>query len=123
MFLQMDSLDNPLTTRQTQAGREISIELYQNRRFRFIEDPDCQLGVGLVMNRTRTRSDGPEPLLLLVVRPFAQANNGILAGDDAPLNTTNTEHDSEMKTEAEEMQLHRMAKVHDFLEMWQGSQN
>jgi len=28
-----------------------------------------------------------------------------------------------MKTEAEERTLHRMAKVHDFLEMWQGSQN
>jgi hypothetical protein len=35
----------------------------------------------------------------------------------------NTENDSEMKKEAEERQLHRMAKVHDFLEMWQGSQN
>jgi len=28
-----------------------------------------------------------------------------------------------MKKEAEETKLHRMAKVHDFLEMWQGSQN
>jgi len=28
-----------------------------------------------------------------------------------------------MKREAEEQKLHRMAKVHDFLEMWQGSQN
>jgi hypothetical protein len=35
----------------------------------------------------------------------------------------NTENDSEMKKEAEEWKLHRMAKVHDFLEMWQGSQN
>jgi len=35
----------------------------------------------------------------------------------------NTEHDLEMKKEAEEMKLHRMAKVHDLLEMWQGSQN
>jgi hypothetical protein len=29
----------------------------------------------------------------------------------------NTENDSEMKNEAEERKLHRMAKVHDFLEM------
>jgi len=29
----------------------------------------------------------------------------------------------EMKREAEQKKLHRMAKVHDFLEMWQGSQN
>jgi len=35
----------------------------------------------------------------------------------------NKENDSEMKKEAEEKQLHRMAKLHDFLEMWQGSQN
>jgi len=28
-----------------------------------------------------------------------------------------------MKKEAEERKLHRMAKVHDFLEMWQGSEN
>jgi hypothetical protein len=39
------------------------------------------------------------------------------------LDTTNTENDSEMKKEAEERKLHRMANVHDFLEMWQGNQN
>jgi hypothetical protein len=35
----------------------------------------------------------------------------------------NTENDSEIKKEAEERKLHRMAKVHNFLEIWQGSQN
>jgi len=35
---------------------------------------------------------------------------------------TNTENDSEMKNEVEEMKLHRIAKVHDFLEKWQGSE-
>jgi len=59
----------------------------------------------------------------VVVRQIARANNGILAGTDPELDTTNTENDSEMKKEAEERKLHRMAKVHDFLEMWQGSQN
>jgi len=39
------------------------------------------------------------------------------------LDTRHTETDSEMKKEAEERKFHRMAKVHDFLEMWQGSQN
>jgi hypothetical protein len=29
----------------------------------------------------------------------------------------NTDNDSEMKKEADERKLHRMAKVHDFLEM------
>jgi len=46
-----------------------------------------------------------------------------LAGTDPELDTTNTENDSEMKKEVEERKLHRMAKLHDFLEMWQGSQN
>jgi len=58
----------------------------------------------------------------VVVRQFARANNGILAGTDPELDTTNTENDSEMKKEAEERKLHRMGKVHDSLEMWQGSQ-
>jgi hypothetical protein len=59
----------------------------------------------------------------VIVRQFARANNGILAGTDPELHTTNTENDSEMKKEAEERKWYRMAKVHDFLEMWQGSQN
>jgi hypothetical protein len=46
-----------------------------------------------------------------------------LAGTDPELDNANPENDSEMKKEAEERKLHRMAKVHDFLEMWQGSQN
>jgi len=59
----------------------------------------------------------------VVVRQFARANNGILAGTDPELDTMNTEDNSEMKKAAEERKLHRMAMVHDFLEMWQGSQN
>jgi hypothetical protein len=39
------------------------------------------------------------------------------------LDTSYTDNDLEIKKEAEERKLHRMAKVHDFLEMWQGSQN
>ena len=59
----------------------------------------------------------------VVVRQFARTNNGILAGTNPELNTTNTANDSEMKKQEEERKLHFMAKVHDFLEMWQGSQN
>jgi hypothetical protein len=59
----------------------------------------------------------------VVVWQVARANNGIVVGADRQLDTMNTENDSEMKKEAEERTLHRMAKVHDFLEMWQGSQN
>jgi len=46
-----------------------------------------------------------------------------LAGTDPELDTANTENDSEMKKEVEESKLHRMAKVHDVLEMWQGIHN
>jgi len=57
----------------------------------------------------------------VVIRQFDRANNGILAGIDLELDTMKTENDSEMKNEAEERKLHTMARVHDFLEMWQGS--
>ena len=57
-----------------------------------------------------------------VVRQFARASNRILTGDDPALDTTNAGNTSEMKKEAEETKLHTMAKVHDHLEMWLGSQ-
>jgi len=59
----------------------------------------------------------------VIVRQFARANKRILAGTDPELGTPNTENNSQMKKEAEKRKLHRIAKVHDFLEMWQGSQN
>ena len=59
----------------------------------------------------------------VVVRQFARANIRIVAGTDPELDHANTENNSEMKQEEEERKLHRMAKVHGFLEMWQGSQN
>jgi len=58
----------------------------------------------------------------VVVRQFARANSGLLACDNPVLDPDSTDNDMEMKREAEEKKLHRMAKVHDFLEMWQGSQ-
>ena len=57
----------------------------------------------------------------VVVRQFAPANNGLLVGDDPILDPSRTDNDMEMKREAEEKKLHRMAKVHDVLEMWKGS--
>ena len=59
----------------------------------------------------------------VIIRQFARDNNGFLAGDNPALDSTNTASDFEMKGEAEQKKLHRMAKVHHFLEMWQGSQN
>jgi len=59
----------------------------------------------------------------VVVKQFPQANNRILTGNCAVLDTAETENDSELKKEVEVRKLHRMAKVHNFLEMWQGCQN
>jgi len=58
----------------------------------------------------------------VVVRQFAQGNHGILAGDYTALDTMDTENHLELKKEVEERKFHRIAKVHDFLELWQGSQ-
>ena len=43
------------------------MEPYPNRQCGFIDDPDCQSGCGSVPTRTRTRSDGPDPLLTLAL--------------------------------------------------------
>jgi len=58
-----------------------------------------------------------------IVRQLIRVDNGILAGDCAASDTGEIGNDLELKKEAEEGKLHRMAKVHNFLEMWQGSQN
>jgi hypothetical protein len=58
----------------------------------------------------------------VIVRQFARANNRLLAGDDAELDPTSADNDMERKREAEQKKLHQVAKVHDCLEMWQGSQ-
>jgi hypothetical protein len=45
-----------------------------------------------------------------------------MAGDDPPLHIMAPETKLKLKEEAEERQLHRLAKIHDCLEMRQGSQ-
>jgi len=45
-----------------------------------------------------------------------------LAGNYPESDMTHTENDSDMKKDAEERTFHRMAKVHNILEMWWGSQ-
>ena len=59
----------------------------------------------------------------VIVRLCARGNNGILGSNYPALDTNDTENDLELKKEVEERKLHRMAMVHRFLEMWQGSQN
>jgi hypothetical protein len=76
-----------------------------------------------VIGRRQSKTTGETLHQKVVVRQFARANNGILGGTDPELDTMNTENDLKKKKEAEERKLHRMAKIRDFLEMWQGSQN
>jgi hypothetical protein len=79
MNLQIDLLYNSLRTRPIQTGREMSRKLYPNRQFGFIDDRDCQSGLGSVLTRTRTRSDGPE-LLLTLVRFIDDLIQGVCKG-------------------------------------------
>ena len=59
----------------------------------------------------------------IVVKQFSHTNIGILGGADPELDSKNTKINSEMNKAAEKRKLHRIAKVQDLLEMWQGSQN
>jgi len=51
------------------------MELYPIGQFGFIDDPDCRFGNSSVWTQTRTRSDGPEPLLTLVVTQSLQGGS------------------------------------------------
>ena len=67
MNLKMHLLGDLLTTRPIQTGWEFTMELYPSGQLGFIEDPDHPFGNGSVWSRTRIRSEGPEPLLTLVM--------------------------------------------------------
>jgi len=75
-----------------------------------------------VIGRRQSKTTGETLREKVVVMQFARANSGLMAGDDPVLDPDSTDNDMEMKREADEKKLHRMAKVHNFLEMWQGSQ-
>ena len=64
-----------------------------------------------------------DPSQRRLCKAVAQATAGIIARADTELDTMNTDNGSEMKKEVEERKLHRTTKVHNVLEMWQGSQN
>jgi len=59
----MDLLGNPLITGPIQTGEEYTMEPYPSVQFGFTENPDGQCGNCSVWTQTRSRSDGPEPLL------------------------------------------------------------
>jgi len=72
---------------------------------------------------TQSRATGEMLRERVIMTQFAWAIKGILACVCAALDNMETEKDLELKNAAEERQLHRMAKVHDWMAMWQGSQN
>jgi hypothetical protein len=75
MNVPMDPLYNPLRTRAIQTGTEESMEMYPDRQVGFIGNPDRQSGSGSVPTRTRTRSDGPDPLLTLILPSHENPHN------------------------------------------------
>jgi len=85
-------------------------------------EASCSLGRDVIGWR-QSKTTGETLRENVVVRQSARANNRLLAADDQVLDSSSTDIDMEMKTEAEERKLHRMAKVRNFVEMWQGSQN
>jgi hypothetical protein len=76
-----------------------------------------------VIGWRQSETTGETLLENVVVQQFARAHNRILVGTDPELDNTNTENNLGMKKEVEERELHRMAKVQDILERWQGSEN
>jgi len=63
MYLQMDPLDNRLSTRPIQTGREFSKGPFPNGRIGFIDNLNNQFGARSVLTRIPTRRDGPELFL------------------------------------------------------------
>jgi hypothetical protein len=100
----------------------VARDIFSNIPHHVRVEPSFSLGQNVIAWR-QSKATGQTFRETVIVRHFTSANNWILTGTDPELDTTNTENDSEMKKEAVEMKLHRMAKVYDFLEMWQGSQN
>jgi len=80
------------------------------------------LGRGVIGLR-HSKATGETLRERVVVRQYAHANEGISAGDDPVLDRSESDNDLELNREAKQRKLHRMAKVHDCLDMWQGSQN
>jgi len=74
MNFQMDPLYNPLRTRPSQMGRQMSMEAYPNRQFGLIDGLDRQVASGSVPTPTRIHCDNPD--LLLTLHAYATAGQG-----------------------------------------------
>jgi len=56
------------------------------------------------------------------LRQYARVNHSIVVGHSTAFDTTETENDLGLKKDVVQSTLHRMAKAHNLIEMWQGSQ-
>jgi hypothetical protein len=83
-------------------------------------ESSCSLGRDVIGWR-QTRKTGDSLREQVVVRQFARSNDGVLAGDTTDLKTLRS-GDIEAQKATEDKKLHRLAKVHDFLDMWDGSE-
>jgi len=54
----------------------------------------------------------------VIVRYSASANNGISGGDNPTLDVTTTEDNLQLKRQAEDITLHKIANMHCVLDMW-----
>jgi len=114
----------------TARGNALKVRLSLQWGMRHIlnHTSSCRSG-GQLFPRTRrhrleaVKTTGETLREKVVVRQYARTDNGILAGDDPVMDRSELDNDLELKRKAEGNKLHRMAKVYDFLEMWQGSQN
>jgi len=100
----------------------VECDIFSNIRLGVWVEASFSLGRDVIGWR-QSKTTGETIRKKLVVKQFTRANNGILACTEPELDTTNTVNQSDMKKEAEEWILHRLANVHHFLKMWQGSQN
>ena len=75
-----------------------------------------------VMGWRVSKTTGDSLRMNVVLMQVAGANHWILPVDYTAFDTIQTENDLELMKEAEGRKLHRMAKVHNVLEMWQVSQ-
>ena len=63
--LELDPLGDPVTTCPIRTGWEFTMESYPSGRLGLLGEQDSQFGNGVVWTQTRTRTDSPEPLLIL----------------------------------------------------------
>lgn len=85
-------------------------------------EANVSLGCDVISWR-HPKTTGNTVQVKVIVRQFAGANNGTLAGDYPAFNTTETENDLELQKEVKQKKLHGIAKVYDLFVRWQGSEN